>query len=78
MRKDLRSVCTLICEGTTESRMHTCNYCARDAEAGGEPALAEAWFAASCQHGYRWSCGEQERLQKAGPNRLASRRRGAT
>ena len=67
MRRDLGGVCPLICEGTTENRMHTCGHCARDAEAAGERALAEAWFSANCQHGYRWSCEDLARLRSGAP-----------
>jgi hypothetical protein len=68
MRRDLRGVCPVICEGTTENRWHTCGYCARDAEAAGERALAEAWFAANCQHGYKWSCQDLARLRSGLPS----------
>lgn len=65
MRRDLRGVCPQICSGTTESRMHSCGYCAREAVSAGAPALAEAWLAASCARGYRWSCRDLEQLQRA-------------
>ena len=68
MRRDLRGVCPLICEGTTESRWHTCGYCAREAEAAGDRALAESWFAANCQHGYQWSCQDLARLRSGRPS----------
>jgi hypothetical protein len=64
MSRDLHGVCAEICQGTTESRMHTCTYCARDAEAAGEPDLARAWYAGNCERGYAWSCTELERLRK--------------
>jgi hypothetical protein len=75
MRRDLQGVCPQICSGTSESRMHSCVYCAREAVSAGAPALAEAWLAVSCGRGYRWSCREVEQLQhariSAGPARVS-------
>lgn len=75
MRRDLHGVCSQICAGASESRMHSCGYCAREAVSAGASDLAEAWLAASCARGYRWSCREVEELQhariSAGPARVS-------
>jgi len=42
---------------------HCTRNCGRDAEAAGELALAEAWFADNCQRGYRWSCDDLVRVR---------------
>ena len=63
MRRELRGVCSRVCEGTSENRMQSCTHCGREAEAAGEPALAEAWFAGACQKGNRLACDELSRLR---------------
>jgi len=70
MRRDLRSVCPIICEGNTVLRFQSCRSCASEAEKQGEPALARQWRAASCETGDRWSCGELDR-RRASPKGAA-------
>jgi hypothetical protein len=65
MSLDLRGVCSEICAGTTESRMHSCGYCAREAQAAGALGLAETWHAGSCARGYGSSCRDLQELQRA-------------
>ena len=65
MDRDLTGVCQQICAGASESLMHTCGFCAREAAAAGASELAEAWLASSCARGYRWSCRDFEQLQRA-------------
>ena len=67
MRRDLASICSRICAGTTESLLHTCGYCARDALAAGMPALAEAWLTGACARGHGWSCRDLRELGLSGP-----------
>jgi hypothetical protein len=78
MRRDLEGVCRQICAGTSESLMHTCGFCAREAAAAGATELAEAWLSSSCAHGYRWSCRELEQVQRArisaGPTQVGRKR----
>jgi hypothetical protein len=64
MGRDLEGICALVCAGTTESQWHTCGYCAKDALAAGQPRLAEAWLASTCQRGYRWGCRDLEELRR--------------
>jgi ABC-type nickel/cobalt efflux system permease component RcnA len=62
MRRDLASICNRVCAGATESLLHTCGYCAREALAAGTPALAEAWLSGACARGHRWSCRDLQEL----------------
>jgi hypothetical protein len=64
MRRELERICALVCAGTTESRWHTCGYCAKDALAAGRAAIAEAWLASTCQRGYGWGCRDLEELRQ--------------
>jgi hypothetical protein len=64
MRRDLDSICTLLCAGDTESQWHTCGYCAKDAVAAGRPQAAEAWLASTCQRGYGWGCRDLAELRR--------------
>jgi hypothetical protein len=77
MRRDLEGVCRQICAGASESLMHSCGFCAREAAAAGASELAEAWLAGSCARGYRWSCRDLEQLQRArisaGPAQVSRR-----
>jgi hypothetical protein len=65
MKSDLRGVCVPACEGTRENLKQTCWHCAKEAEAAGERALAEAWFSNVCQKGSRFACDELARLRTA-------------
>jgi hypothetical protein len=64
MRRDLERICALVCAGTIESQWHTCGYCAKDALAAGQKAIAEAWLASTCQRGYGWGCRDLEELRR--------------
>ena len=64
MARDLERICALVCAGTTESQWHTCGYCAKDALAAGQPEIAEAWLASTCQRGYSWGCRDLEELRR--------------
>jgi hypothetical protein len=69
MRRDLAGICGLLCAGTAENQWHSCGYCAKDAEAAGETALAASWLSLTCERGYRWGCRDLEQLRR----RLAQR-----
>jgi hypothetical protein len=62
MRRDLASICSRVCAGATESLLHTCGYCARDALAAGAPDVAEAWLSGACARGHSWSCRDLREL----------------
>jgi len=64
MRRDLERICALVCAGTIESQWHTCGYCAKDALAAGQPAIAAAWLESTCQRGYSWGCRDLEELRR--------------
>jgi hypothetical protein len=68
MRRDLASICSRVCAGTTESLLHTCGHCARDALAAGTPALAEAWLSGACARGHSWSCRDLGELRLPRPS----------
>lgn len=60
VRRDLRSVCPVICDGNTDLRFQSCRFCAEEAEKQGQPALGKAWRTANCARGDRWSCAETD------------------
>lgn len=71
IREDMAGVCPRICEGTSPNRAQSCAHCARHAESVGALDLAAAWYAQSCERGYRPSCESLEALR--GPTPLQSR-----
>jgi ABC-type nickel/cobalt efflux system permease component RcnA len=68
MRRDLAPICSRVCAGTSESLLHTCGYCARDALAADMPALAATWLSGACARGHRWSCRDLQELGLSRPS----------
>jgi TPR repeat protein len=56
IRRDAARFCPVICEGTTENRMQSCDHCARHAAEIGERALADRWWGGTCERGHMLSC----------------------
>jgi hypothetical protein len=71
IREDMAGVCPRICEGTSPNRTQSCARCARHAESVGALDLAAAWYAQSCERGYRPSCQSLEAWR--GPTPIQSR-----
>jgi len=56
IRRDAAAFCPVICEGTSENRMQSCDHCGRHSAKVGERALAERWWGGNCERGHALSC----------------------